>query len=142
MNNCDFKMPGIRAVSILPCSMLPADIMLKSMAGIPVTLLTDKQESVPFFGLPVLESSTEYKNGGYVQATKLTLRSTAQLPRNVPVAFIVDCNDGSRWIIGTRERPYPIINGTATTGEADGDGAVTEYEISLTAAKSLIRLQK
>ena len=45
--------------------------------------------------------------------------------------------DGTKYVIGAKERPYPAVKITRSTGRPDGDSSVRKYEVSFTARKAL-----
>ena len=52
-------------------------------------------------------------------------------------AFVFQTIDGSIYIIGSKERPYPTVKTTRSTGHLDGEPSVRKYEVSFTAKKAL-----
>ena len=57
---------------------------------------------------------------------------TAQHP-----AFLFKTVNDDIFIIGSKERPYPTVKITSSTGQPDGDTSVRKYEVSFTAKKAL-----
>ena len=51
--------------------------------------------------------------------------------------FVIETVDGDKYVIGAKERPYPTVKISRSTGQPDGDPSVRKYEVSFTAKKAL-----
>lgn len=131
------NIPGITKISFLKCSSLQSNIEWKSMAGIPVGIAAEQKE-VPFSGIPTCEAVTDYNKNDETQKTTLKFKSVCDIPTDTPLAFIVTDAHRKSYLIGVKEKPYPIIKKEETTGTPDGDSSVISYEITRTSLKSLI----
>lgn len=83
-------------------------------------------------GLGKLECVSKVENKSKLFTTTLS----ADLPENfdqraMTLAFLVTCVDGRRFLIGTDERPFPIINTSASMPDRPADasrfGITVEY---------------
>ena len=73
-----------------------------------------------------------------LDTASLKFTSDDSVPKDRHIAFVVTGHNGKSYIIGAREAPYPIVKRTRMMGVRGGDSAVTEYDISHTAIRSLI----
>lgn len=67
--------------------------------------------TLPIVGLAALETTEEMENGVRLHTTKLsaTLEETFVFPE-CPVAFLASSVNGSRFLIGTAQRPFPLVS--------------------------------
>lgn len=65
--------------------------------------------TLPIVGLAALETSEEVEDGVRLHTTKLsaTLEETFVFPER-PIAFLASSVNGSRFLIGTAQRPFPL----------------------------------
>ena len=56
---------------------------------------------------------------------------------NAVLGEVFQTIDGNIYIIGSKERPYPTVKITRSTGHLDGEPSVRKYEVSFTAKKAL-----
>jgi len=131
------SLPGIKFIGFVESDKLQREIMLKTLANLPVGIFTDITP-IEFCGVPTCEAESTYKNNGRIEQTTLRFKTLDVLPTSRHIAFIVtDCNNRS-YVIGQREKPRPIVKVTRDTGTPDGDPAVCSVEVLLYAQKSLI----
>lgn len=131
------SLPGIRKIGFLECSKLSSQMMMKSIAGVPIAILTDIV-NVIFSGEPTCVSVDDNDNNGRAEKSTLKFTTTQEIPNDKPIAFVVQCVNGKSYIIGTKERPFPIVKITNNTGTASGDVSSFSVEISHIAIKSLL----
>lgn len=129
-------LPSLCRICYVPASSLPFDVAERFLAGLSVAVYSDVVE-VPFVGFPSCESTEEYQNNGTVHKTQLKFVSTEQLPTRQHLAFIVSDVNGNDFLIGTQEKPYPIVKVKRTTGDDDSHAGF-DYEVSLTSIAGLI----
>ena len=138
MNNC-ISIPGIRQVSYLTTDNLPDDITYRAVAGIPVSGI-DQPISVTLTDEAVCEVEQQNDNNSQIEKLKLTFSTLKELPTRQRLAFVIRTMHDEYFIIGAKERPYPTVKVTSTTGQRDGDASVRKYEVSYTAKKTLATL--
>lgn len=131
------SLPGIFKIGFLECSKLAPQLALKSIAGVPIAILTDIT-NIKFSGEPTCEAVSDINNNGRVEKTTLKFVTTQKIPDNLHLAFVVQCVNGENYIMGAKEPPFPIIKITKVTGTASGDVSAFSVEITHTAIKSLL----
>ena len=82
-----------------------------------------------------LEQSSD--NNCYIEKVKLNIPTLDDVPLQDFPAFVIQTVDGTKYVIGAKERPYPAVKITRSTGRPDGDPSVRKYEVSFTAKKAL-----
>ena len=135
MNQC-VSLPGIQKVWYILRNYLPDDVVYRSVAGIPVSL-QQQPISIPMKGEAVCEVETAFDNNSYIEKAKLTFLTLAEVPTDQHPAFLFQTIEGDIYIIGAKERPYPTVKITRSTGQPDGDTSVRKYEVSFSAKKAL-----
>ena len=138
MNTCH-SLPGITLLSYLADDYLPSDICYKAVAGIPVSL-SEHTISIPMVDVAVCEVEEQTDNNVQMEKVKLSFSTLRELPTRQNIGFVIRTVDGKLYIIGSKERPYPTVKVTTTTGQPDGDASVRKYEVSYTARKALAAL--
>ena len=135
MNQC-LSLPGIQKVWYILCNYLPDDVVYRSVAGIPVSL-QQQPISISMKGEAVCEVETAFDNNSYIEKAKLTFMTLDEVPTDQHPAFVIETVDGDKYVIGAKERPYPTVKITRSTGQPDGDPSARKYEVSFTAKKAL-----
>lgn len=130
-------LPGIIAVKYLPCRELTEDVQYKSIAGVPVAVY-DKCTAVSLTTKAECEVTEEPDNNFSLQKATLTFYTVDSIPRHEPLAFVVTTVGGETYLIGMKERPYPSIKISQTTGTPDGSAAQRKVEVTFSSAKALI----
>ena len=131
------RLPGIKVLGFVQGKYLQRQMMHKSLAGLPVAIMTDITP-INFVGNPTCEAASDYDNGGRIEKTTLKFVTNDLIQLQSDIAFVMtDTNDES-FVIGTREKPHPIIRMKIFTGEPNGEPAVFSYEVTLYAQRSLI----
>lgn len=131
------SLPGIRKIGYIACVKLSPNVALKSLAGIPIAVLTDITDVV-FFGEPICDVVTDDDNNGRSEKTSLKFTTNQAIPTDKPLAWVVKCVNGSTWLIGSQERPYPIVKIITNTGTVSSNASISSVEITHTAIKSLL----
>ncbi len=131
------SLPGILKVSYVDCSLLPANITYRSLAGVPVGVYTTVNE-VCKIGEASCETEQQFDNNSQVEKATLTFYTLDELPTHRHLAFVIHTVNQESYIIGTKELPYPTVKISRSTGSPDGDPSVRKYEVSFTAKKSLV----
>ena len=135
MSHC-ISLPGIKKIWYIPHNNLPDDVIYKAAVGMPVALPTTMTE-ITLKGEATCEVEQSPDNNCYIEKVKLSFPTLDDVPTQVFPAFIIQTIDGTRYVIGAKERPYPAVKITRSTGRPDGDPSVRKYEVSFTAKKAL-----
>lgn len=132
MENFNQSLPGIAQIGYVICENIQPNIVLKHSSGTPVGVFT---EIVPvrFFGVPTCETSSEYDSNGRKVVTSLKFVTNDNIPLHKHLAFVISDTSGTSYIIGSRERPYPVIKSSANSGTPSGESNATTYEVRWTA---------
>lgn len=138
MQNFNHSLPGIAKIGYCLCENIQPNIVLKHSSGIPVGVFT---EIVPvrFFGVPTCETSSEYDSNGRKVVYTLKFVTNDNIPLNKHLAFVITDASGASYIIGSRERPYPVVKSSATSGNPSGESNATTYEIKWSSVGMPIR---
>lgn len=96
--------------------------------------------TLPIVGLAALETSEEMENGVRLHTTKLsaTLEETFVFPER-PVAFLASSVNGSRFLIGTAQRPFPLVNQNSVLPSNSTENCITELVVTLSLNFSIFR---
>ena len=137
MENYYQSLPGIAQICYCLCDNLQPNIVLKHSSGTPVGVFTDIVP-IRFFGSPSCETTEEYDNNGRKAITTLTFVTNDNIPTYKHLAFVITDVSGTSFIIGSRERPYPVIKSSANSGTPSGESKATSYEVRWTAIASPI----
>ena len=130
------SLPGITKAWYIQRNYLPDDVIYRSVAGIPVTL-QEQPISINLKGEAICEVEQSFDNNSYIEKSKLTLYTLDEVSTDQHPAFVIETVDGDKYVIGAKERPYPTVKITRSTGQPDGDPSVRKYEVSFTAKKAL-----
>ena len=131
------RLPGIIKIHAVLATSLMSSITQKALANVPVGIFADTF-LVPQIGDAVCELETQFDNNSTLEKVKLTFSTTIRLPRYHHLAFIINTVDGKQYLIGTADKPYPIIKMDDSTGKVDGDSAVTKCTISYSNIVALV----
>lgn len=131
------SLPGISKIQIVRCDILPAGLMLQSICGC-IVAIAATSAAVEFVGRPLLKWEGTKVNGSRQEKSTLEFTTTRPLPEGENLAFVVTGAGGKQYLIGTREKRYPVINYSESTGEPGGSPAVRTYKITHIAQKSVL----
>ena len=137
MENFNHSLPGIAQIGYCLCENIQPNIVLKHSSGIPVGVFTEITP-VHFFGQPSYEAVEEYDNNGRKAITALNFVTNDNIPTYKHLAFVITDVSGPSYIIGSRERPYPVIKSSTNSGSPSGESKATSYEVRWTAIASPI----
>jgi len=132
------SLPGIQYVWYISRDHLPDDVVYRSVVGMSVSLM-EQPISINMKGEAVCEVEQSIDNNSYIEKVKLTFLTLDDVPINQYPAFLFQTIDGDIYIMGAKERPYPTVKITRSTGQPDGDASVRKYEVTFTAKKALAR---
>ena len=128
------SLPGIKAISFVPCHLLSPNIVEKHRAGIPVGVFSTSTP-IEHYGNASCEAESEYINGGYSEKTVLQFTTTDEILQKPELAFVVtDVHDKS-YLIGVKEAPFPIVN---ITTKVDDETNISEVKVTFQRQKSRI----
>ena len=98
--------------------------------------------TLPTVGLAALETTEEMENGVRLHTTKLsaTLEETFVFPER-PIAFLASSVNGSRLLIGTAQRPFPLITQNTFLPSNSAENCFTELVANFTSQFPLIKTQ-
>lgn len=96
--------------------------------------------TLPIVGLAALETTEEMENGVRLHTTKLsaTLEETFVFPER-PVAFLASSVNGSRFLIGTAQQPFPLITQNTILPSNSAENCITEMVVNLSSNFSIFR---
>ena len=135
MSKC-LSLPGIQQVWYILRDYLPDDVVYRSVAGIPISL-QEQPISITMKGEAICEAEQSYDNNSYIEKAKLTFLTLDDVPSEQHPAFVIRTVNDEYYVIGAKERPYPTVKITRSTGQPDGETSVRKYEVSFTAKKAL-----
>lgn len=128
------SLPGIKAISFVPCHLLSPNIVEKHRAGIPVGVFSTTTP-IEHYGNASCEAESEYINGGYSEKTVLQFTTTDEILQKPELAFVVtDVHDKS-YLIGVKEAPFPMVD---ITQKIDDDTNINQVKVTFQRQKSLI----
>ena len=137
MKNICQSLPGIAQIGFCLCENIQPNIVLKHSSGIPVGIFTEITP-VRFFGQPSYEAVEEYDYNGRKVLCTLKFVSNDNIPLHKHLAFVITDASGTSFIIGSRERPYPLIKSSTSSGSPSGESKAISYEVRWTAIASPI----
>lgn len=129
-------LPGIKKIWFLNSNDLPEDVLAKSMSGMPV-VVKKNLNGVLFCGQPTCEYETKYEEAAFREEVTLEFNSTANLPLS-GVAFVVEDVNDERFLIGTKERPWPVVERTRNFGQPTSNTNSFRYVVKTKSLKALI----
>jgi hypothetical protein len=132
------SLPGIQYVWYISRDHLPDDVVYRSVVGMSITLL-EQPIRINLKGEAICEVEQSIDNNSYIEKVKLTFLTLDDVPLDQYPAFLFQTIDGDIYLIGAKERPYPTVKITRSTGQPDGDASVRKYEVTFTAKKALAR---
>lgn len=131
------KMPGIIAVKWMHADELAPNIREKFIAGIPVALGAVGNE-VTMVDSGTAEGLRSVENNGLTGKATLEFKTLDTVPMDEDIVWATQDADKKWWLIGARERPYPIVEVSQSTGSPGGEPVVATVKVSLTAKIALI----
>lgn len=132
------SLPGIKAISYIPCQLLSPNIMEKFRAGVPIAVFSDSTP-IEHYGDASCEAESEYIGGGYFEKTSLQFNTTTEILQKQELAFVVTDVNGKSYLIGCKEAPFPIVN---ISTKVNNENNTYEVKVSFQRQKSLIPCNK
>ena len=135
-SNCN-NMPGIIRVMWLKAEKISPHTVEKFIAGLPVSIGAQGVE------LELVDAATSshlqaVENNGLTSKATLEFKTTSPVPADEDIVWAVMDADGQWWLMGTRERNFPVVEVSTSTGTPGGDPAVSTVKVSHTAKIALI----
>lgn len=121
---------NIKSIEYIETRLL-TNIILIHGSGVMLNYWRNFQQ-LPLVGLGKLECNSKVENKSKLFTSTLSANLTENFDaQDRTLAFMVTCVDGRRFLIGTNERPYPIVNTSATMPDRPTDsslfGITVEY---------------
>ena len=135
MSHC-ISLPGIKKIWYVSHTELPDDVIYKAAVDMHITIPATTTE-ITLKGEATCELEESPDNNCYIEKVKLNIPTLDDVPLQDYPAFVIQTVDGTKYVIGAKERPYPAVKITRSTGRPDGDSSVRKYEVSFTAKKAL-----
>lgn len=135
-SNCN-RMPGVIAVRWIKAANLSSHLLEKYIAGVPVALGTIGNE-LKLEDTASASGLNSVENNGLTSKAELEFKTMDEVPREEDIAWAVQDADGNWWLIGTRERPFPVVEISQSTGTPGGDPAVATVKVTHSAKIALI----
>lgn len=131
------KMPGIIAVKWMHAEELSPCILEKFVAGLPVAL-SAIGNPLTLVDVGSAEGLQSVEHNGLVGKATLEFKTLDEVPRDEDIVWAAQDADENWWLIGARERPYPIVEVSQSTGTPGGDPAVATVKVTHQAKIALI----
>ena len=131
-------LPGIKSISYVSCDSLPYHITTKAIVGMPIGIF-DKGTTVHFIGVPKCDVDESFDNNSQLQKATLKFNTTDEMPTRGHHAFLIETVNGERFILGTREIPYPVVKVAFSSGKPSGESAAAEVEVTFVARQALAK---
>ena len=97
---------------------------------------------VPIVGLAALETGDELDNGVRLHTQKLTATLETEYVFPVsPSVFLITAVNGTQYLIGTADAPYPLIQQNTILSSNAGENAITELDVNLTSQFPVLKTQ-
>lgn len=135
-SNCN-KMPGIIAVKWMHAEEVAPHIREKFVAGLPVAIGA-VGNMMTLVDVASAEGLTTVENNGLTGKATLEFKTLDDVPTDEDIVWAAQDADEEWYIIGARERPYPVVEVSQSTGKPGGDPAIKTVKVSLTARIALI----
>lgn len=130
-------LPGIKAIGWIDCRQLQQRVDLAAICGMQVVVLTEIHP-IAFFDKPTCECSTKKEGGSYQDTATLRFLTDSRIPDNGALGFVVTDVSDKSYLIGSRERPLPVVESTRKLGLPSGEAAGFAYEVRHVALRSMI----
>lgn len=132
--NITQSLPNIVKVFTIPCAPLAPNVVEKYMAGLPVGVYPLPTE-VEQYGTGSVESENVLDEGTYFEKTTLQFSTAEEIDNRTPMAFVVMDAQDNYFLIGAKEKPYPIVE---ITKGVSPDANVNDIKVTFSRKKSLI----
>ena len=99
---------SVKSICYLPCPLLPDDIILKHLSGMPVGVF-NSATPIGLYGDASCEADSEHDNGSSLEKSTLQFTTTDEIPTSQELAFVVEDVQGKSYVIGQKESPFPMV---------------------------------
>ena len=131
------RMPGIIAVKYIKAPQLARHILEKYVAGVPV--------AIGALGTPLqlvddgnADCIRAYEHNGLASRATLEFKTLDDVPTDEDIVWAAQDATKQWWLIGTRERNFPVVETSRSAGTPGGDPAVTTVKVTHTAKIAII----
>lgn len=131
------KMPGIIAVKWMHADELSPHIREKFIAGLSVAIGAVGNR-LTLVDTGSTEGLRSLENNGLTGKATLEFKTLEVVPTDEDIVWAAQDADENWWLIGARERPYPIVEVSHSAGTPGGEPAVTTVKVTHTAKIALI----
>jgi hypothetical protein len=131
-------LPGIKKIVFFNGDLLPARVDLRAICNEKIIINHDSYHDVDICGDAQCQRESSVEKHSRYDDVSLSFDSTTYIPLGKNIAFVVvDVNDNA-WLIGSKEKPQPIIKLSIDMGTPDGETAAYKYKVTHKALRSLI----
>ena len=130
-------LPGVKKIGWLDCRHLQDHVSLRAICNMSVSVMTDIHFIAEFEDASC-ECSTKKEGPGPQDTASLKFRTNEWIPDNGYLAFVVTAPDNKSYLIGSKERPFAVMECQHSTGDPSADAAGYESAIKHVAIKSMI----
>jgi len=130
-------MPGIIRVMWLHASQLSPHMAEKHIAGVPVAVGSTPNE-IAIIKDASAKGVTAYENNGLICRATLEFSTSDEVPKDEDIVWLVQDADETWWLIGTKERNFPVTEVTRSAGSPGGEPAVATVKVSYSGLVALI----
>lgn len=131
------RMPGIVRVMWLRAEQITPHVAEKYVAGVPVAIGAQGNE-LRLVTNATAKGITTYENNGLVGECTLEFKTMDSVPMDEDVVWVVQDAEGHWWLIGARERNYPVTEVSSSAGSPGGDPAVSTVKVTHKAVVAII----
>lgn len=129
MENYKERFPGIRKIGYLDALTLPPELMQAAIAGANIAVI-NPITWIPTNGEASIAIEDYYSYGTAEQKVTISLYTRAKIPQSQKLAFVVVCNSGDNYLVGTAEPGYPVVKCERSSGKPNGSAAVTKVSVT------------
>ena len=130
-------MPGIIAVKWMLADEVAPHIREKFVAGLPVAIGA-VGNMVSLVDVASAEGLKTVENNGLTAKATLEFKTLDNVPTDENIVWAAQDADENWYLIGARERPYPVVEVSQSTGTPGGEPAVATVKVTHTAKIALI----
>ena len=130
-------LPGIKEVGLIDAASIPADGVLKAMAGVSIVL--SAAPTILCLAAPAkCQWEDSFDNNSTSQRVKLEFTVSEKLNSATKWRFVVVTVDNKAYLIGAKEDPAPVVECARSTSSPSGDASAWAYSVAFSAQRALI----
>lgn len=126
------RIPGVRSIAWCPVTSIPDTFEPQALAGIAISVVGIAFTGLSIIGEPQLDLTDSNENNGSNQKVTLSFVTGTRFCSK-RAAFIVTCNNGAKYLIGSQSA-IPAINTKDTTS---APSAANHYEVQVELSAAL-----